>query len=90
MAVEGYSSPPNMAAQITLAVTPLTVFFLNRESTGEWSSNHWEVNVVQEYANGYFGVLLNGNPGFIYGSYLTPGNYYDAPVVSVTAVNYDG
>ena len=49
-----------------------------------------EVNVVQEYANGYFGVLLCGNPGFIYGSYLTPGNYYDAPVVSVTAVNYDG
>ena len=48
-----------------------------------------EVKVVQEYANGYFGVLLNGNPGFIYGSYLTPGNYYDAPVVSVTPVNYD-
>ena len=35
IAVEGYSSPPSIAAQITLAVTPLTVFFLNCEFTGE-------------------------------------------------------
>ena len=40
IAVEGYSSPPNMAAQITLAITPLTCSFLKRLSTGEWSSNH--------------------------------------------------
>lgn len=49
-----------------------------------------EVTVVQEFTNGWCGVLLNGSPGFIYGSYLTKGNYIDAPVVSVTPVNYNG
>ncbi len=49
-----------------------------------------EVTVVEEYANGWFGVYLGATPGFIYGSYLTKGNYYDAPVISVTPVSYAG
>ena len=40
MAVEGYSSPPSIAASTTFAVTPFTSGFLNRSSTGLWSSNH--------------------------------------------------
>jgi hypothetical protein len=39
-AVDGYSSPPSIAAQTTLAVTPTTFGLRNRGSTGEWSSNH--------------------------------------------------
>jgi isopentenyldiphosphate isomerase len=40
MAEAGYSSPPSIAAQITLAVTPFTSGLRKRGSTGEWSSNH--------------------------------------------------
>ena len=46
MAVDGYSSPPSMAARTTCAVTPFTFSFLKRGSTGEWSSNHWALSLM--------------------------------------------
>ena len=44
-----------------------------------------EVTVVEEHSSGWCGVLVNGIPGFIYGSYVTPGEFR-AP--TSTDVNY--
>ena len=44
-----------------------------------------EVTVVEEHSSGWCGVLVNGIPGFVYGSYVTPGEFR-AP--TSTDVNY--
>lgn len=49
-----------------------------------------EVNVIQHLSNGWYGVLINGIPGFIYGSYLSNGQYIDSYNITLSADSGNG
>ncbi|MCR4606617.1 MAG: SH3 domain-containing protein [Oscillospiraceae bacterium] len=50
----------------------------------------FEVTVIQEMSNGWCGVVSNGIPGFIYGSYLSKGPYMNSYDITITNTSYTG